>query len=684
MADDNYNVQGNIKDKSISSNLIADNAINANHIVNGAIDNSKLAGNAVTSLKIAPQGVTGANLADGAVDARTIANMAVTNDKIADGTIQLSKLAGFNWLEVADPNKPTDALNRLIQKGGGLLVLPNGTYKIADNLVIPDNVSLKFMNGARLQVASGKKVTIIGSVEASLTQIFTGDGIIDGTMKVPYVPAQWFGAKGDGATDDTDALERTMQYLERTKGGVLFLPSGTYVLRYLKLRARVSIEGEGNSTILKLKDRTNGNLIYFNDNTVLQFRIANLFIDGNKANNTAGSGIYLNKTAYVRPDYVTVTTNAGDLNSQIQNVCINNCAEHGIFMDSVGSTGTAFINIRAVHITELQVTNCGKSGLKLYKASDCKFTNCICSGNALSGFDLDSASNNFYVDTKTYYNAANAPLGVGGGFSIVNCGRSAFIGCEAQEEYRHGFYVDNSNMLMFSSCSADSNGQANSTYSGYYFKAVQQTNMMGCISTSFHYPSWQGIGITLENCKGCNLLMSIKNQLSKNYEFKGTNSGINMWVDGENVVTSDQVQLTSKDNPQLTSTLRQTGDAHEIHLDFDSSSTDPTANYQYRFFPRAATSGWLQMLMFDGGGNVSHKLSGKGSSYLSMGSNDMLSLGSQTPTEKLQVAGSIRIDGGYIVFGKYRMWIDSTGVLRIKDGKPSGDRDGIVVGTQQG
>jgi hypothetical protein len=39
-------------------------------------------------------------------------------------------------------------------------------------------------------------------------------------------------------------------------------------------------------------------------------------------------------------------------------------------------------------------------------------------------------------------------------------------------------------------------------------------------------------------------------------------------------------------------------------------------------------------------------------------------------------------DGGMLILGTYRLWVDSTGDLRIKDGAPASDTDGTIVGTQ--
>ena len=39
-------------------------------------------------------------------------------------------------------------------------------------------------------------------------------------------------------------------------------------------------------------------------------------------------------------------------------------------------------------------------------------------------------------------------------------------------------------------------------------------------------------------------------------------------------------------------------------------------------------------------------------------------------------------NGGNLRLGDYRLWVDATGDLRIKNGDPASDTDGVVVGTQ--
>jgi hypothetical protein len=73
------------------------------------------------------------------------------------------------------------------------------------------------------------------------------------------VKAEPFGAKGDGVTDDTDALNRAI-----ARGGIIYLPNGVYLvsdqLHYsagARVPSRTTLQGQSvKGTIVKLRDRT--------------------------------------------------------------------------------------------------------------------------------------------------------------------------------------------------------------------------------------------------------------------------------------------------------------------------------------------------------------------------------------------------------------------------------------------
>jgi len=85
-------------------------------------------------------------------------------------------------------------------------------WSLTSNLEIPSNVTIKIENGAILSIADGVTLTINGFLDAELYQIFDDnntnlDGISFGDGSVKEVYPEWWGAVGDGTTDDTDALK---------------------------------------------------------------------------------------------------------------------------------------------------------------------------------------------------------------------------------------------------------------------------------------------------------------------------------------------------------------------------------------------------------------------------------------------------------------------------------------------
>jgi hypothetical protein len=87
------------------------------------------------------------------------------------------------------------------------LRIPAGTQNISANLSIPANITLKPERGAVLAIATDKTLTINGGLDAGLYQVFScaGTGMV--TFKsVPWVYPEWWGAVGNGTTDDSAAL----------------------------------------------------------------------------------------------------------------------------------------------------------------------------------------------------------------------------------------------------------------------------------------------------------------------------------------------------------------------------------------------------------------------------------------------------------------------------------------------
>lgn len=124
---------------------------------------------------------------------------------------------------------------------GGIVFLPPGTY-LTGNQTVPYNVTLWFANGAILSINSGSIVTINGPIDAGVQQIFTGSGTVSGNIQVDFVYPQWFGAKGDGVTNDASAVQKSIN-----TGKPVYLAQGTFFLGSTGLTGVKSLFGAGKS-----------------------------------------------------------------------------------------------------------------------------------------------------------------------------------------------------------------------------------------------------------------------------------------------------------------------------------------------------------------------------------------------------------------------------------------------------
>ncbi|HBG26917.1 MAG: hypothetical protein A2Y10_10560 [Planctomycetes bacterium GWF2_41_51] len=132
------------------------------------------------------------------------------------------------WIDARDYGSFTDAtitsaLNA-IGSSKKTLLLKAGVWQVSNSLTIPANVNLKFEQGARLFVASGDTVTINGTVEAPISQIFSGAGnVVLGPLVKEAYP-QWWGQIS--AVDDTAVCQAALDSGAKT----IRFPSVTYAI----------------------------------------------------------------------------------------------------------------------------------------------------------------------------------------------------------------------------------------------------------------------------------------------------------------------------------------------------------------------------------------------------------------------------------------------------------------------
>lgn len=189
--------------------------------------------------------------------------------------------------------------------------------------------------------------------------------------------ARDFGAIGDGAHDDTEALQAALDAAGQGGGTVVVAP-GVYLTRTLTIRSKVHLAGSGvEATVLKLRDGANGDLVRTIDHARLagtgsvggpfNWSIRDLTLDGNRARNTSGCGLRIYGWGFTLKD-----------------LRIRQCAGAGIDSEwstddppwSAHGTATPGDSMEA-QVVNLKVHHCGAGGVLWRGPHDSQFVNCV-------------------------------------------------------------------------------------------------------------------------------------------------------------------------------------------------------------------------------------------------------------------------------------------------------------------
>ncbi len=273
-------------------------------------------------------------------------------------------------------------------------------------------------------------------------------------VNVTHAP---YGARGNGAEDDTAAIQAALDSLPET-GGVVYLPEGSYeisspliirtdntMLMGAGLGNRISGSQKGRGSRIEVDAAFVGSAAVLvqrdlDDRTVFGVKLVDLAIDGD-SNGTNVDGVLFKST-----------------NGQIDNVAVNSTTGHGIRV--VGYSGwTAKQN---------RITNCvtayNAAGAGVFLEDYCEntvVTGCISHDNLdgvlITETDLQFSNCVFHTNTRygMYFNNAGS--------------RSAVNGCKFLTNGQHGLIFDSSTAgfsnISVSGCVFDSNGTAaNNTY----------------------------------------------------------------------------------------------------------------------------------------------------------------------------------------------------------------------------
>ena len=264
------------------------------------------------------------------------------------------------------------------------------------------------------------------------------------------------------------------------------------------LPSNITIEIQGSLT---LADNANCNI--FNLVDVGYVQIFGGKLDGNKAHNTAGIGIYINTTTYT-----------GDLLHHISDIHIDSFTQHGIKIEGES---------RAVFLRGVSVYGSDDTGFYI-GGGDHHITNCLAGQNTGKGFYFGNVGGNQVSNCKAFGTKYNTTDSFGDGFLISGV-RNILTNCYAQENDRHGFLVYSSLPSVYGrfnsivNCIGESNNFNGSLGgAGIRLDGVNSNSVIGGLFTNM-IGAKQEYGIWLANASADNIIIGANCLNNRNVSF---------------------------------------------------------------------------------------------------------------------------------------------------------------------
>ncbi len=314
---------------------------------------------------------------------------------------------GTSWLHLAGENANAAhwaSLGTAIASLGATsisLMIPH-KMSVSSNITVPNTVTLIFTGTGEISADAGQTVTINGPILAPPgRRIFGGSGsVVFGTVYAPY-PISWFGALGDGSTNDSTTIQNAINALPTTGGTILVPATPNYYRLTSQLsfatRSRVRFIGEGGTgeldSVKFVWDGANGG-VPFLVNQIRDSEFSNFSI-------VPGTGTILAGLEIDQIAPVTVTST----NNKFSKIHIG-ASTHGVRISNAATSNND------LHIFEdVYITGAGTNGY-LINHSQAKFIKIIRGSVANRTNGINCTSGSFYSESGNF-NANTADIYLG-------------------------------------------------------------------------------------------------------------------------------------------------------------------------------------------------------------------------------------------------------------------------------
>jgi hypothetical protein len=187
------------------------------------------------------------------------------------------------------------------------------------------------------------------------------------------------GAVGNGSTDDTTAIQTTINLASST-GGVVFFPPGTYPIgTSLTIASNMTIKGSGSGTSFITQSSTSSDIFVGAD--IASLRIESIRLNG--PGTGTGNGVHLTtsvstSTPFITMQNVVVNAMGGSgisislpLNCRFDRVVATSCGGYGIDL-----FGTTVPGSSGITLTSCYTSGCTTGGVRMLKIAYSSIVGC--------------------------------------------------------------------------------------------------------------------------------------------------------------------------------------------------------------------------------------------------------------------------------------------------------------------
>jgi parallel beta-helix repeat protein len=197
--------------------------------------------------------------------------------------------------------------------------------------------------------------------------------------------AKWFGAKGDGQTDDLGAILAARDALNAAGGGVLFFPRGTFIVsNTIELGASTAVLGSGASSILQAKpDIACFNMLLVQNSD--DVRVRDLVLDGNSAKTSDPDSDNEN----IGCGFLGLPVGEGQTGLSIRNVIVRNHHRSGIRITGPHNSDNPYeLNANEVEVIGCEIRDCGSRGISLARTTQARIAGNVITCCTQAGIQL--------------------------------------------------------------------------------------------------------------------------------------------------------------------------------------------------------------------------------------------------------------------------------------------------------